>query len=173
MRWSLPQKTNKKNKTKLEDLGFPDDISLLSHKQQYRQTKLTRLSEVVKTGLTINTKKTELMHINNQARSPTTPTRNCIIKTDRFTYLVSIVSKDGGADKEARSRINKVRLTFHTLRPIWNIVVISHNVKSVLLYRSDTWRVTNTFTNSIQTFVNRRVHPPEPASLNNTKSKWG
>ena len=50
----------------LEDLDFADDISLLSHRYQDAQEKLSRLAEEAeKTGLNINTKKTEVMRINN------------------------------------------------------------------------------------------------------------
>lgn len=55
----------------LEDLSFMDDISLLSHKQQHAQTKLTLLSEeTAMTGLTINIKKIEAVRINNKQEVP-------------------------------------------------------------------------------------------------------
>jgi len=55
----------------LEDLDFADDISLLSHKQQHAQTKLTRLAEEAeKTGLKINIRKTEIMRVNNKQEQP-------------------------------------------------------------------------------------------------------
>jgi len=149
----------------LEDLDFADDIGLLSHRQQHAQSKLTRLSEEAgKTGLKINTRKTEVMRINNKQEVPIQLQGENIKETDRFTYLGSIVSKDGGADDDVRSRINKARHAFNTLRPIWNsralsirnkIRIFNTNVKAVLLYGSETWRVTNTGTNKLQTFVNR------------------
>ena len=61
-------------------------------------------------------------------------------------------------------RINKARRAFNTLRPIWRstalslrkkIRIFNTSVKSVLLYSSETWRVTKTNTHKLQTFTNR------------------
>ncbi|PVD25302.1 hypothetical protein C0Q70_15802 [Pomacea canaliculata] len=77
----------------LDDLDFADDISLLSHKQQQAQTKLTRLAEeAAMTGLTINIKKTEVMLVNNSQEAPLQLHGECITESDRFPYLGSIVS---------------------------------------------------------------------------------
>ena len=61
-------------------------------------------------------------------------------------------------------RINKARHAFSTLRPIWRstalslrnkIRIFNTNLKSVLLYGLETWRVTKTNTHKLQTFTNR------------------
>ena len=105
----------------------------------------------------INKKKTEVMKFNNKQELPIQLQGENILETDRFTYLGSIVSKDGGAD-DIRSRINKARHAFNSLRPIWNSRALSlrnktrifnTNVKAVLLYGSETWRVTNTINNKL------------------------
>ena len=49
---------------------------------------------------------------------------------NNFTYLGSIVSKNGGTNKDIIARLGKARHAFITLRP--------NNVKSVLLYGSET-----------------------------------
>ena len=149
----------------LEDLDFADDIDLLSHKQQHAQEKLSRLAaEAEKTGLKINIKKTEVMRINNKQNTPIQLNGENIRETDKFTYLGSIVSKDGGADNDVKSRTNKARHAFNTLRQIWNSKALSintktrifnTNVKSVLLYGSETWKVTKTINNKLQSFVNK------------------
>ncbi|PVD20312.1 hypothetical protein C0Q70_18466 [Pomacea canaliculata] len=70
----------------LEDLDFVDNISLLSHKQQQAQTKLTRLAEeAAMTGLTINIKKTEVMRVNTKKEAPLQLHGECITESDRFT----------------------------------------------------------------------------------------
>ena len=70
----------------------------------------------------------------------------------------------GGADEDIKCRINKVRHAFNTLIPIWRstalslhnkIRIFNTNVKSVLLYGSETWRVTKTSIHKLQTFINR------------------
>jgi len=151
--------------TQLEDLDFADDISLLSHKHQDAQEKLSRVAdEARKTGLQINTGKTEVMRLNNKQQDPVQLHQESIKEVNKFTYLGSVVSKDGGTDEDIKSRINKARHAFNTLRPIWKTTALSlrnkirifnTNVKSVLLYGSETWRVTKTNTHKLQTFVNR------------------
>ena len=187
----------------LEDLDFADDISLLSHRQQDAQEKLCRVAEEAeKTGLRIHTGKTEVMRMNNRQQDPLQLYGENIKEVDKFTYLGSVVSKDGGTDEDIKSRINKARYTFNTLRPIWKstalslhnkIRIFNTNVKSVLLYGSETWRVTNTSTHKLQTFVNRclrsilRIRWPEvvsnerllemtrqaPLDIDIKRRKWG
>ena len=127
--------------------------------------KLSRLAEeAVKTGHNINTKKTEVMRINNKKQDPITLHDEDLDKVEKFVYLGSIVNKDGGTDEDIKSRINKARHAFNTLCPIWNSPALSlHNkirifntsVKSVLLYDSETWRTTKSNTHKLQTFINR------------------
>ena len=51
----------------LEDLDFADDINLLSQRQQDAQEKLGRVAAAAeKTGLRINTGKTEILSINKK-----------------------------------------------------------------------------------------------------------
>lgn len=74
-----------------------------------------------------------------------------------------MVSARGGSDEDIKARIGKARYAFITLRPVWRstslsvrnkLRIFNSNVKSVLLYGSETWRVTNTLTNKLQVFVN-------------------
>ena len=60
-------------------------------------------------------------------------------------------------------RIGKARYAFTTLKSIWRstslstynkLRIFNSNVKSVLLYGSETWRVTNTTSNKLQVFLN-------------------
>nr|KAG5701327.1 hypothetical protein BaRGS_006101 [Batillaria attramentaria] len=125
----------------LEDLDFADDIALLSHKQQDAQEKLNRVAEEAeKTGLKINISKTEVMRVNHKQHDPIQLHQEDIKEVDKFIYLGSIVSKDGGTDEDIKSRTNKARHAFRTLRPIWRstalslrnkIRIFNSNVKSV------------------------------------------
>ncbi|CAG2240090.1 unnamed protein product [Mytilus edulis] len=69
-----------------------------------------------------------------------------------FTYLGGIISKDYGIGKDTKTRLSKARATFARLRE--NTILKSNhyslrtklriynsNVKCVLLYGSETWRV--------------------------------
>ena len=82
---------------------------------------------------------------------------------NNFCYLGSIVSTNGGSDDDVTLRIAKARAAFHKLQKIWDSRSISRNtklslfnscVKSVLLYGSETWRVTDNITNKLQVFIN-------------------
>ena len=151
----------------LEDLDFADDISLLCHtdtRTHRRSCPASLNSEAGKTGLNINTKKTEVMRINNKKQDPITLHDEDLNEVEKFVYLGSVVNKDGGTDEDIKSRINKARHAFNTLCPIWNSSVLSlhnkirifnTNVKSVLLYGSETWRTTKSNIHKLQTFINR------------------
>jgi len=94
-----------------------------------------------------------------------------------FTYLRSIISKDGGSDQgDIRVRIGKARTAFAISTPVWRSKVISRktklrifntNIKSVLLYGSEMWIVTKANSTKLQTFVNKclrsimGIHWPE------------
>ena len=149
----------------LEDLDFADDISLLSHRHQDAQEKLSHVAEEAeKTGLQINIGKTKVMRVNNKKEDPLRLHQETIKEVDKFVYLGSVVSKEGGTDEDIKCRTNKARHAFNSLRPFWRstalslnnkIRIFNTNVKSVLLYGSETWRVTKTNTHKLQTFTNR------------------
>ncbi|XP_068719643.1 uncharacterized protein [Montipora capricornis] len=133
---------------------------------QDAQEKLSRLAEEAeKTGLNINIKKTVVMRKNNKKQDPITLHDEDLNEVEKFVYLGSVVNTDGGTDEDIKSRINKARHAFNTLRPIWNssalslhnnkIRIFNTNVKSVLLYGSETWRTTKSNTQKLQTFINR------------------
>ena len=120
--------------------------------------------EAEKTRIQINTGKSKVMRVNKKNQDPVKLHHEEIKKVDKFVYLGSFVNKNGGTDEDIKSRINKARHVFNTLRQIWRskalsirnkIRIFNTNVKSVLLYGSETWRVTNIITHKLQTFTNR------------------
>jgi hypothetical protein len=157
IQWSLT--------AKLEDLDFADNLSLLSNKFQQIQLKTSALYNTAKsTGLEINTSKTKSLRINTQNNSAIKLDSQSIEDVNQFTYLGSIVSKNGGADNDIKSRFGKVRHAFVTLRPLWKNKNISQktklrifetNVKSVLLYGSETWKQTKKNEYDLQVFINK------------------
>ncbi|XP_048478528.1 uncharacterized protein LOC125488872 [Plutella xylostella] len=85
-------------------------------------------------------------------------------RVHKFTYLGSVVSETGGTEVDVISRIAKARATFAQLRPIWQsqkltrrvkLKIFRSNVKSVLLYGCETWKVTKAISHQLQVFVNR------------------
>ena len=69
---------------------------------------------------------------------------------DNFTYLGSIVCKDGGADVDIKNRTNKARGAFFRRKPVWRSTIYRRTklrlykscVLSTLLYGSECWRMT-------------------------------
>ena len=153
--------------TSLEDLDFADDLVLLSHRIQDMRDK-TRALEVqgAKVGLKINATKTKLMRIGTKRGDGLSVAGGRIEEVDEFTYLGSIVSKKGGTDEDIQARSGKARQAFAMLRPIWRstalttktkLRVFGSNVKAVLLYGSETWRLTKGLEQRLQVFINKSL----------------
>ena len=151
--------------THLEDLDFADDIALLSQKHKDMELKTATLKQQGQNiGLHINHAKTKTMRINALNSTKFKISEKELDDVDKFTYLGSVVSSDGGTDRDIKARIGKAAAVFKTLRPIWTSAEISKstklkifnsNVKSVLLYASETWRTTKAAIHKIRTFSNR------------------
>ena len=116
-----------------------------------------------KLGLRIHKGKSKLLRVNTSSTNPVTLGPNTLEEVDSFTYLGSIVDKQGGTDADVKVRISKARTAFHQLKNIWasrdlsnktKIRIFNTNVKSVLLYGAETWRTTVKTNNKIQTFIN-------------------
>jgi hypothetical protein len=102
----------------------------------------------------INANRTDSIQINN------TDLENI----SNFTYLGSIISTTSGTDEDIQARKKKALQAFSILKPVWKsrtlrtstkIRIFNSNVKSVLLYGSETWRETSSTINSLQVFVNK------------------
>ena len=137
---------------KLEDLDFADDLCLMSQKLQHMQE--------------INNEKTQEMRIQARDDSPIHTGDEVIKRTNHFTYLGSVVSESGGTEEDIVARIRKAQQAFVTLRSVWNSRAISlntklgifnSNIKSVLLYGSETWRLTKALLSKVQSFLNKRL----------------
>ena len=148
--------------TSLEDLDFADNLALLSHRIQDMRDK-TRALEV---GLKINATKTKLMRIGTKRGDGVSVAGERVEEVDEFTYLGSIVSNKGGTDEDIQARIGKARQAFAMLRPIWRstalttktkLRVFGSNVKAVLLYGSETWRLTKRLEQKLQVFINKSM----------------
>ena len=95
-----------------------------------------------------------------------------------FTYLGSIIDQQGGTAADVKARIGKARGAFIQLKKIWASKELSlttpfnSNVKSVLLYGAQTWRMSKTTINKVQTFLNnclRRIPKIRwPDTISNT-----
>ncbi|KAJ8707844.1 hypothetical protein PYW07_011521 [Mythimna separata] len=136
----------------LEDLDYADDLCLLSHTHADMQAKLNDLrQEAAKTGLKINSWKTQEMRTRVINAAPLLIGTEAVERVQKFTYLGSVVAETGGTEEDVASRTAKARGTFAQLRPVWQsrkltrrvkLKIFRSNVKSVLLYGCKTWKVT-------------------------------
>jgi hypothetical protein len=169
--WVMRQTTSDKARgiqwtllSHLEDLDFADDLALLSSRKDHLQAKTERLNKFsTQTGLHISTVKTKVMSINSTNPAPITVNNKDLDFVEDFTYLGSLISKDNGAKKDIQSRLGKARGAFARLRPIWKskqyslktkLKLYNSNVKSVLLYGSECWRVVKSDMDKISAFHN-------------------
>ena len=123
-------------------------------------------SASARVGLKINTRKTREMRIQVRDGNPLHIGNEDIQRVDNFTYLGSMVSVTGGTEEDIIARIRKAQQAFACLRAVWKatslslktkIRIFNSHVKSVLLYGSETWRLTKTLLSKVQTFVNKRL----------------
>ena len=145
-------------------MDFADDLALLSHSHQQIQDKTTELETTSsQVGLKIHEGKTKILKINTKSEDPVTLRGSELEEVEAFTYLGSIIDKQGGTDADVRARIGKARAAYLQLKNIWSSKVVStrtkirlfnSNIKPVLLYGAETWRTTKTTTTKVQTFIN-------------------
>ena len=136
----------------LDYMDFADDIALLSQNKQQIQDKTSNLKEISETvGLKIHPGKTKVLRVQASSEEAIMLGDNALENVDSFTYLGSILDKKGGVTADIRSRIGKARQNFGRLRPVWkspklktktSLRILNSNVKSVLLYGSETWCLT-------------------------------
>ena len=114
-------------------------------------------------GLNIHRGKTKILKANTASTAAVTLAGDALEEVEAFTYLGSVIDKQGGTDIDVKARIGKARAAFIQLKKIWSskdlmlqtkIRLFNTNVKSVLLYGAETWRTTVTTTNKVQTFIN-------------------
>ena len=95
----------------------------------------------------------------------------CLIKQIWVFFTTGwYLSWSKGTEGDIKSRIGKARHVFVTLKPVWNnrnillktkVTIFNSNVKSVLLYGSETWKHTKALVSKLKLFVNtclRQLH---------------
>ena len=147
----------------LDDLDFANDIALLAHTYQQMQEKTTKLEKsATKLGFSASKAKTKCMRMN------TTSTTPIMLQTgdieDVSSILGSTVSTTRGTDDAVKARTGKVRVGFNILQKIWKsrdittsvkLQLFNRNVKSVLLYGSQTWRTSKSMLRKVRAFINK------------------
>ena len=153
---------------KLENLEFADDLVLLSQRVAHARQKFESLqTEAAKVGLKVNASKTKEMRINSHSNTGDIMCEDqALERVESFTYLCSIVTSTGGSEEDVEARCRKAQSMFYMLRLVWRsryislwtkLRIFNSNVKSVLLYGSETWRLTSSIIKKLQSFINRRL----------------
>ena len=151
----LQAKTKVKN-TSVRELLFADDCALCASSEDGLQRSMDRFSAAcINFGLTISTKKTEVLHQPSpQAvyiQPSITVNGQLLNAVDKFTYLGSTLSRHVVIDEEVNLRIAKASTAFGRLRKtVWErdglsletkLKVYRSAVLTSLLYASETWTV--------------------------------
>ncbi|KAH9591173.1 Laminin subunit gamma-1 [Schistosoma haematobium] len=148
------------SRMQLDDLDFADDLGLLPQTQQQMQEKTTCAAAV---GLNIHKGKSKVLRYNTACTNPITIDGEDLEDVKTFTYLGSIINEQGGFDADVKARIGKARAAYLQLENIWNskqlsintkVRIFNTNVKTVLMYRAETWRTTKAIIQKIQVFMN-------------------
>ncbi|VDO58984.1 unnamed protein product [Schistosoma margrebowiei] len=123
--------------------------------------------------------KTKVLKFKAENSNPITLNGEIPEDFESFTYLGSIIDEQGGSDEDVNAMIRKVRAAFLQLKNIWKSEQLSTdfktrifktNVKTVLLYRAETWRNTATIIKKVQVFINSclrkilNIHWPDAIS---------
>ena len=104
------------------------------------------------------------MRIGVRQQEPLELHEEAVERVSEFTYLGSIINETGGTDEDITARIRKAQSAFSMLMPVWKekcirlqtkLRIFDTNVKSVLLYGSETWRSTKLLIKKLQTFINK------------------
>lgn len=105
-------------------------------------------------GLNINKNKTKVIRANTIASEPIIFDGEALEEVENFIYLKyirSVVDKQGGTGADVKATVDKARAAFLHLKSIWRskelttatkVRIFNSNIKSVLLYGSETWRTT-------------------------------
>ena len=129
---------------------------------QRKTNELNKISQ--KVGLRIHAGKTKVLKTEDTINGPITLENTPLEYVESFTYLGSIIDRQGGTDADVVARIAKARTALVQFNKVWKASKISRktklrlfnsNVKSVLLYECETWKTTMGVIMRVQTFINR------------------
>ena len=123
---------------------------LLSQNIAHMWQTLEALQEqAARVGLTVNASKTKEMRIRSPANTGHIIVEGEVVeRVTAFTYLGSLITTTGGSEEDVKARCRKAQVSFS---------IFNSKVKSVLLYGSETWRLTKKIIAQLQAFINCRL----------------
>ena len=156
--------------SRLTDLDFADDLAILVEEENVCQEMTTKLEEQsAQVGLNISGEKTKVMGITQCP--PTRPIAvaqgNIEIEyVERFTYLGSVISRDGDVEADINTRLAKAAAVFRRLDNVWRSSTLSLKIKldlytslivSTAIYASETWKSTARICQPLDVFHHRNL----------------
>ena len=175
--------------TVLEDIDFADDLALLSSTKTHIQKKVDRLNKHSKViGMKTSIKKTKLVRYNAKDQTPVSIDGKDVEDVDSFTYSDAIVNKTGGAEQDITARVGKARSSFNKLTKVWKSSqysmrtktrIFNSNVLTVLLYGSETWRMTKRDEDKLDSFQHKclrkilKIHWPMKVTNEEVRKRTG
>ena len=163
LEFKLNRKSSRRhNPNAITDLDFTDDVALVIEELEQTQGFLHRVQEnAVKTGLHLNSDKTEFMGFNQvQDTALKTVNNENIKKVDNFKYLGAWID-DTANDVKVRKALawkscNKLNKIWKS--SLWKSLKLRTFltlVQSVLLYGRETWKLTKSLEKSIDEIYTR------------------
>jgi len=118
---------------------------------------------MLSTRLASTLTETKILKIQFSSKDPVMLNGSPLEEVQSFTYQGSGIDQQGGTDVAIKSRTGKAKAAYIQLKNIWSsrdltLTTKNHlfnsNVKSVLLYGAESWRMTNMTNRKVQTFIN-------------------
>ncbi|VDO91174.1 unnamed protein product [Schistosoma margrebowiei] len=104
---------------RIKSVDFADDLALLSHTHEQIQIKTVSVAAVsASVGPSIHKGKTKVLKFKVENSNPITLDGETLENVESFTYLGSIIDKQGGSDADVKARISKARTAFLKLKNI-------------------------------------------------------
>ncbi|GFO45212.1 endonuclease-reverse transcriptase [Plakobranchus ocellatus] len=170
----------------INNLRYADDTVLIAENKEDLQKLLNIVEEESrKTGLELNSKKTEVMVISRKQESP-----KCDIfinevklkQTEKFKYLGTIISNDGKTNREISARTAQAKINFQKMKTILTNKHISIEtrkralqcyIKPVLMYGCEAWTISKQIQNKLEAtemwFLSRMLRIPWTAKKTNER----
>ena len=160
------------------------EFVLLSSTKTHIQKKVERLNSKA-IGMKTSIKKTKLMRYNAKDQTPLSIDGKDVEDVDSFTYLGVIVNKTGGAEQDITARFGKARSSFNK---VWKSSqysirtktrIFNSNVLTVLLYGSETWRMTKRDEDKLDSFQHKclrkilKIHWPMKVTNKEDRKRRG
>lgn len=161
------QAKTKVHSVNIRDFLFADDCALNAGTEEDMQLSVDKFSTACNNfGLTISTKKTEVLHQPAPGAPYVAPcikvNGQALVNVDKFTYLGSTLSQSANIDNEVSARLAKASAAFGRLTDkVWNRCGITIQTKlkvykaviiPTLLYGSESWTVYSRHANKLNHF---------------------